>query len=135
MAPPTAQRHATLGAGGFELFACDFTWLSPVSQLDEDTRITDKSRGPQSDNWSPMGRPSKKPPANLTRNARTLGENVRRLRQLAELSQEGLAEAADLRQALISEIERGEANPRLASLTKIADALKVRLTDLFNQDR
>ncbi|MBR0851684.1 helix-turn-helix transcriptional regulator [Bradyrhizobium diazoefficiens] len=82
-----------------------------------------------------MGRPSKKPPANLTRNARTLGENVRRLRQLAELSQEGLAEAADLRQALISEIERGEANPRLASLTKIADALKVRLTDLFNQDR
>jgi len=82
-----------------------------------------------------MGRPTKKAPANLARNARTLGGNVRRLRQLAELSQEELAEAADLRQALISEIERGEANPRLDSLTKIADALKVRLTNLFDQDR
>jgi len=79
-----------------------------------------------------MGRPGKKAPATLARNARMLGENVRRLRYLAELSQEDLAEAADLRQALISEIERGEANPRLESLTKIADALKVRLTDLFD---
>ncbi|WP_128926449.1 helix-turn-helix transcriptional regulator [Bradyrhizobium guangxiense] len=82
-----------------------------------------------------MGRPSKKAPSNFARNARTLGENVRRLRQLAELSQVGLAEAADLRQALISEIERGESNPRLESLTKIADALKVRLTELFNYDQ
>jgi len=82
-----------------------------------------------------MGRPTKKAPANLARNAQTLGRNVRQLRQLAELSQEELAEAADLRQALISEIERGEANPRLESLTKIADALKVRLTDLFDHDQ
>jgi transcriptional regulator with XRE-family HTH domain len=82
-----------------------------------------------------MGRPSKKASANLARNARMLGTNVRRLRQLAELSQEELAEAADLRQALISEIERGEANPRLDSLTKIADALKVPLTDLFDHDQ
>jgi transcriptional regulator with XRE-family HTH domain len=82
-----------------------------------------------------MGRPTKKAPANLARNARALGRNVRRLRQLAELSQEELAEAANLRQALISEIERGEANPRLESLTKIADALKVRLTDLFDHDQ
>lgn len=78
---------------------------------------------------------ARKLPPNLARNARTLGSNVRRLRQLAELSQEELAKAADLRQALISEIERGEANPRLESLTKIADALKVRLTDLFDHDQ
>ena len=81
-----------------------------------------------------MGRPVKKAPANLSRNARLLAGSVRRLRLEAGLSQEELAQAADVRQALISEVERGEANPTLESLTKIANALKVQLSDLFGSD-
>ena len=78
-----------------------------------------------------MGRASKKTPANFSRNARILAGNVRRLRQEAGLSQDGLAEAAKVRQALISEVELGEANPTLESLTKIANALKIPVANLF----
>lgn len=60
-----------------------------------------------------------------------LARNVRRLRTARDLSQEKLAADADLRQALISEIEIGVANPTLDSLTKIAAALKVEMIDLF----
>jgi transcriptional regulator with XRE-family HTH domain len=70
--------------------------------------------------------------AKLARHARWLAANVRQLRQDADLSQRELAEAAEIRQALISEIERGEANPTLESLVKLAEALKVGLARLFD---
>jgi transcriptional regulator with XRE-family HTH domain len=78
-----------------------------------------------------MAQKPKETPANLARNAKTLAKHVKRLRLDAGLSQEGLAEAANLRQALVSEIEREESNPTLESLTKLADALKVDLAELF----
>ncbi|MFB9268012.1 multiprotein-bridging factor 1 family protein [Bradyrhizobium erythrophlei] len=61
----------------------------------------------------------------------TLARRVRELRLHAKMSQRELAEDADMRQALISRIERGEANPTLDSIAKIAVALDVRLTDHF----
>ena len=82
-----------------------------------------------------MAQPGKNMPAKLARHARWLAANVRRLRQDAGLSQQGLAEAAEIRQALISEIERGEANPTLESLVKLAEALKVDLATLFDSGR
>ncbi|MGJ5208129.1 helix-turn-helix domain-containing protein [Bradyrhizobium sp. HKCCYLR20261] len=68
----------------------------------------------------------------MAQNADILAANVKRLRRERKFSQEGLAAAADLRQAVVSEIERAEANPTLASLTKLANALDVRLAELFD---
>jgi transcriptional regulator with XRE-family HTH domain len=62
---------------------------------------------------------------------RALAGNVRRLRLEQGLSQEGLAAEASTRQALISAIEIGKANPTLDVLTRISAALRVELTDLF----
>jgi transcriptional regulator with XRE-family HTH domain len=57
---------------------------------------------------------------------------VRRSRDLRGWSQERLAaEAGELRQSLISDIERGKANPTLITLESIAGALGVTVRDLF----
>jgi transcriptional regulator with XRE-family HTH domain len=48
------------------------------------------------------------------------------------MSQEELADEAETRRALISQIERGEANPTLDSIVKIATALGVEIGELFN---
>jgi DNA adenine methylase len=48
------------------------------------------------------------------------------------MSQRGLAEQAGIRQALISEIERGEANVTIDSLLRIAIALQVSLPGLLD---
>lgn len=65
---------------------------------------------------------------------RVLARNLRRLRRERQLSQDDLAAASGLRQALISAIEVCSANPTLESLDKIASALKVDLAILFDQD-
>ncbi|WFU59755.1 helix-turn-helix transcriptional regulator [Bradyrhizobium pachyrhizi] len=50
------------------------------------------------------------------------------------MSQEDLAAAARTRQALVSAIEIGTANPTLASLAKLAATLDVSLAELFSRD-
>ena len=61
----------------------------------------------------------------------TLGRKVRELRLSINMTQADLADEAEIRQALISEIERGEANPTLDSILRIAVALDVSLSALF----
>ncbi|MEY9524049.1 transcriptional regulator with XRE-family HTH domain [Bradyrhizobium japonicum] len=48
------------------------------------------------------------------------------------MSQDDLAAQADIRRALISEIERGEANPTLESVMRLAAALRISLSELFD---
>jgi transcriptional regulator with XRE-family HTH domain len=60
-----------------------------------------------------------------------LAKKVKSLRLARMMSQQELAAAADTRQALISSIENGDANPTLDSLIKLADALGIELGDLF----
>ncbi len=60
------------------------------------------------------------------------GERVRNLRKSAGLSQEKLAEISDLHRTYISGVERGERNPSLLSLARIAQALGLPLEELFN---
>ncbi|MBR0707996.1 helix-turn-helix transcriptional regulator [Bradyrhizobium liaoningense] len=62
---------------------------------------------------------------------RRFGQRVRDRRLSLDMSQEELASEADIRRALISEIERGEANPTLESVIRIATALRISLSDLF----
>jgi transcriptional regulator with XRE-family HTH domain len=64
-----------------------------------------------------------------------LGRRVRELRHYSKMSQADLADEAETRRALISEIERGEANPTLDSIISIAMALGVDLADLFDPRR
>ena len=58
------------------------------------------------------------------------GEALRELRVHLGLSQEALADAAGLDRTYVSGIERGERNPSLTNLLRLADAMEVRLSDL-----
>ena len=53
----------------------------------------------------------------------TLGLNVRRRREELDLTQEKLAEKAELDQTYISGIERGLRNPGILNIAKLAKAL------------
>lgn len=60
-----------------------------------------------------------------------VGFNIRKIREQKNLSQEQLANLADLHRAYMGQIERGEKNIGLRNLEKIAKALKVSIKDLF----
>ena len=64
---------------------------------------------------------------------RILARNLRRLRLERRWSQHDLAAEARTRQALVSAIEIGAANPTLASLEKLAATLEVTVAELFKQ--
>ena len=60
----------------------------------------------------------------------SLGHKIKTLRNAKRLSQEKLAEKADLTQQHISRIEKGLTYPGVATLTKIAKAFNIPLDDL-----
>jgi transcriptional regulator with XRE-family HTH domain len=64
-----------------------------------------------------------------------LGQRVRELRERLRLSQEQLAERADLHWTYVSGIERGKRNPGLNILGRLARALKVSLPELLTDLR
>lgn len=59
------------------------------------------------------------------------GKNLRRHRTEQGLSQEALAEKADLDSTYISGIERGVRNPSLLSIVRVAEALGIEGSILF----
>jgi len=63
---------------------------------------------------------------------RTFGLTLRRLRQQHGLSQEKLAELADLDRTYVSGIERGKRNVSLVNIILIAGALRIRPGKLFS---
>lgn len=58
------------------------------------------------------------------------GDNVRSRREAQDLSQEQLAERADLDRTYISGVERGVRNLSLNNVVRIAKALKISASDL-----
>ena len=54
---------------------------------------------------------------------RLVGENVRRLRIAASLTQEQFAERSGFSQQYISDLERGRRNPTVVTLFELASAL------------
>jgi len=59
------------------------------------------------------------------------GQRVRALREEQRYSQEGFAEEVGIHRTYIGGIERGERNPTLVTIHKIAAALKVKPSDLL----
>ncbi|MGA9449813.1 MAG: helix-turn-helix transcriptional regulator [Verrucomicrobiia bacterium] len=61
-----------------------------------------------------------------------IGENIRIHRKKAGLSQEKLAEKADLHPVYISQVERADRAVTIDSLLKITKALGIRLRDVID---
>ena len=66
----------------------------------------------------------------LPQHRRLLGEAIRAFRKRADLTQEKLAEMADLNPKYIGEVERGGLNISVDALVRIAKALKLQVKDL-----
>jgi transcriptional regulator with XRE-family HTH domain len=62
---------------------------------------------------------------------KALGKRIRQLRQAKGWSQEFLADEAGMHRTYMWGIEQGVRNPSIRHLTRIADALKVPLSTLF----
>jgi transcriptional regulator with XRE-family HTH domain len=67
---------------------------------------------------------------NESRHRKLIGAAIRRYRKAAEMSQEKLAESAELHPVYLGQIERGEQTVSVHALVRIAKALRVRLRDL-----
>lgn len=59
-----------------------------------------------------------------------LGQSLKRHREAAGLSQEQLAEAADIDRTYVSDIERGNRNPGIKNIARLAKALGIKTADL-----
>ena len=64
---------------------------------------------------------------------KVIGEAIRKHRKQANLSQEKLAEKADLHPVYFGQVERGEQAASVHALVRIAKALGVRLKDLVDE--
>jgi len=60
------------------------------------------------------------------------GRAVRKRRRELDLSQEELAERAELHRNYVSDIERGDRNPSLENIHKLARALDMTVSQLFS---
>ena len=63
----------------------------------------------------------------------SIGMNIKTARMRHRWSQHELAERSGVCQSWISRLERGEENPTLASLTRVAEALGLGLADLLRE--
>ena len=63
--------------------------------------------------------------------AQHLGTNVRKLREARGLTQQQMAKLAGVPRPTWANLESGQANPTLAVLARVADALQVRLEELI----
>jgi|GEM_PF-351232 len=72
--------------------------------------------------------------AGENKNAVLLGQRIRTMRTAKGWTQEKLGEMGNINYKFLGEIERGQQNPSFNVLTKIAEALKVDLPELFRFD-
>lgn len=64
----------------------------------------------------------------------SIGQNIKRIRQEKGLTQKRLGELCGINEANIRKYELGGANPKLETIQKIAEALKVPLGDLISPE-
>jgi transcriptional regulator with XRE-family HTH domain len=63
---------------------------------------------------------------------KAVGERIRSLRLDLDISQEELANEADIPLSQVGRIERGETNPTISTLFVISEALKIELSALLD---
>lgn len=63
-----------------------------------------------------------------------VAENIKRIRKIRKLSLERTASLAGVSRSMLGQIERGEANPSVAILEKLASALKVSAAEFLKND-
>jgi transcriptional regulator with XRE-family HTH domain len=68
----------------------------------------------------------------VAKEAEMFGERVRELREKRGMTQEKLAQAADLTTSFVSTVERGQKAPSLNTILKLARALKVEAGELLS---
>jgi transcriptional regulator with XRE-family HTH domain len=61
-----------------------------------------------------------------------LGANVRRYRKLKGMTQEELALEAGMERSYVSDLERGQRNPSVRALGRLADALSIEPKSLLD---
>jgi transcriptional regulator with XRE-family HTH domain len=62
---------------------------------------------------------------------RSLGQSIAKHRRTKDLTQDALAEKADLDRTYLSDIERGVRNPGIKNVARIAKALGITLSRLL----
>ena len=62
---------------------------------------------------------------------RILGRNIVRLRSLTSITQEQLAEKADISRGFLQEIEKGAKNPTINVVARLKQALRCSWDELF----
>ena len=62
---------------------------------------------------------------------RALGKNLNRLRMSAGLTQEKLAEKADITLRYVQQLEAGQRNPSIPTLVRLHRALACKYDDIF----
>jgi transcriptional regulator with XRE-family HTH domain len=60
------------------------------------------------------------------------GQRVKKIRQQRKMSQEDLANSAKIDLTTVNELEQGNRDPMLKTIWKIANALKVKVSELFD---
>lgn len=63
----------------------------------------------------------------------TVAENVKRIREEKKLSLDALAKLSGVSKSMLGQVERGEVNPTISLLWKIANGLKVSFTSLVEK--
>lgn len=63
-----------------------------------------------------------------------IGKNVRRIRISMGVTQEQLAALSGLSNDYLSRLELGKESPKVETLCKVCDALKVDIVELFQKD-
>ena len=63
-----------------------------------------------------------------------LGKRIRSLRKIRNLSQEQLAEKADISSKYLGEIERGRSNITIDIMEKLSTALEIDMVDFFESN-
>lgn len=63
-----------------------------------------------------------------------IGDRIKELRKLKNMSQKDLAYSSDLDRSYIASVENGQRNISIKNIEKIADALNVSLKNFFNND-
>ena len=64
-----------------------------------------------------------------------IGEKIKNLRTILGLTQEELAERAELTKGFISQVERGLTSPSISSLEDVLEALGTNISDFFKEEK